>query len=100
LQPDPTLDLRVTLATGMTPVGNLDDRRSPGNDWQFYTGGEGRIEVKLASSGAGVPDAELIGVQLSGRMNETNGSVEFRLRGQLRAQKAGAPREMAGMSTW
>ena len=37
-----------------------------------------------------VADAELLGAQLSGKINEAAKSAEFRLRGQLRATKAGA----------
>jgi len=81
LQPDPAIDLRVTAATGLTPLGDA---------LRFFAAGEARLEVKLLARGGGVPDAELAGARLGGRVNEAAGSVEFHLRGELRAAKAGA----------
>ncbi|MSU49113.1 MAG: hypothetical protein EXS37_08530 [Opitutus sp.] len=81
LQPDPTVDLRVTSATGLTP---LDDKL------QFFSTGEARLDVKIIQRGAAPLEAELIGAQLAGKVDEAGGSVEFRLRGQLSAQKPGA----------
>ena len=87
LQPDATVDLRVASVSGMVPVGDAGGSRAP---LQFFANGEGRIEARLAQRGAVPPDAELLGAQLSGTVNEAAGCVEFRLRGQIRAQKAGA----------
>jgi len=87
LQPDSTVDFRVTSASGLVPVG---DGSGPRATRQFFATGECRIEVSLTQRGAMLAEAELLGAQLAGKINETAGSVDFRLRGQLRAQKAGA----------
>jgi hypothetical protein len=87
LQPDATVDLRVTAASEMVPYG---DGSGPRATWQFFTTGAGRLEANLTQRGVAPAEAELLGAQLSGKVNEAAGSVEFRLRGQLRAQKAGA----------
>ncbi len=81
LQPDSGIDLRVTTATGLTPLGDV---------LRFVASGEARLEVRLLARGGGVPEAELVGARLNGRVNEAGGSVEFQLRGELRAWKAGA----------
>ncbi|HUR58205.1 MAG TPA: hypothetical protein VM029_10880, partial [Opitutaceae bacterium] len=86
LQADPSVDLRVTSVTGMTPLTDAATHDTP----RFFHTGEGRIEVKLTQRGASPAEAELVGAQLSGKVNEAARSVEFRLRGQVRAQKAGA----------
>jgi len=61
-----------------------------------FSTGEGRIEARLTQRGAVAADAELLGAQLSASVNEAAGSVDFRLRGQLRAQKAGARLRVLG----
>ena len=94
LQPEATVDLRVTAVNGLVPL-SADDGGARG-PLQFVATGEGRIEVKLAQRGAVLPDAELLGAQLSGKVNEAAGCVEFRLRGQIRAQKAGARLRLLG----
>jgi hypothetical protein len=81
LQPDPALDLRVTAATGLTPLGE---------PLQFHAAGDGRIEVRLTPRGAAAADLELLDAQLAGRVTEAAGSVNFELRGQLRARMPGA----------
>lgn len=81
VQPEVSLDVRVTGANGLTP---LEDAL------QFLTAGEGRLEVSLAPRGGALAEAELGGAQLAGTVNELGRSVEFRLRAVLRAQKAGA----------
>jgi hypothetical protein len=81
------VDLRVTSVAGLEPLG---EPAGPGNPAQYFSTGDGRIEAALAQRGAALADAELVGAQLTGRVEEAAGSVDFRLRGQLRAQKAGA----------
>ncbi|MDF3058925.1 MAG: hypothetical protein K0R17_3140 [Rariglobus sp.] len=80
LQPDPTVELRVTQANGVVTVGGLD----------FMVQGEPRIEVTLARRGAGWRDAELTAMQLTGVVNEPAGSVDFKLRAQARVEQEGA----------
>lgn len=87
LIPDAKLDVRIVAASGMTPVS---DTALPPEWKQFVTAGDGRIEVRLAAFGATTADAELIDAQVAGKADEATGSVAFRLRGQLRAQQAGA----------
>jgi hypothetical protein len=90
LQPEAAIDLKVTAVTGMVPAGNTTSTPTARDGPQFFSTGEGRIEVQLAPRGAGTAEAELVGAQLSGTLNETGRSVDFRLTAQLRAQKAGA----------
>lgn len=87
LQPDSSLEVKVTSATGMVPLNESEATRAP---LQFFSTTEGRIEVKLAQRGATASEVELSGAQLTGRVSEETKSVEFRLRGQLRVQKTGA----------
>ena len=87
LQPDPQLDLRVTTASGLVALG---EPRSPRDPVRFQTTTDASLTVKLTPRGAAPADAELLGAQLSGKINEAAKSAEFRLRGQLRATKAGA----------
>ncbi len=86
LRSEPTVDLRVTSAIGMTPVGETIGSRTP---LQFSSTTDGKIEVMLTQRGAAIAMMEILGAQLTGRVNEATESVEFRLRGQLRVQKAG-----------
>ena len=87
LQPDASVDLRVTSALGMIPLGEASSPRAP---LQFASTTEGKIEVNLTQRGAALAPIEILGAQLAGRVNEATKSVEFRLRGQLRVQKIGA----------
>ena len=87
LQPDANVDLRVMSAAGLVPLGDAAGTREP---LQFFATGDGRIEVNLSPRGAALAEAELTGAQLSGKVTDTAGSVNFRLRGQLRVAKAGA----------
>jgi len=84
---DLTVDLALTSATGMVPLGNADLSR---DELQLFATGEGRIEIKMTPRGAAFAEAELTGAQLFGKLTEPGGSVDFRLRGQLRSQKIGA----------
>ena len=88
LEADASLDLQVTGADGMVPLGDVE--AGPRAPLEFYSTVDGRIEVNLTPRGAAKADAELIGAQLTGRVNEAVRSVEFRLTGQLRVQKVGA----------
>lgn len=88
LQPDPSVDLRVTEATGMMSLPETAGTARV--NLQFLTTGTGRLQVSLAQRGAGRIEAELVGAQLAGRVDATAASVEFRLRGQVRSLKAGA----------
>jgi len=87
LRPDAAVDVRVTGVSGLQSVGEPAGPRGP---WQFAASGDGRLEVRLTLRGAAPADAELAGATLAGTVNETAGSAEFRLRGQLRVLKAGA----------
>lgn len=87
LNPDATIDLRVTSAIGMVPLSDGTGTRTP---LQFASSTDGRIEVMLTQRGAALATAEILGAQLTGRVNEATKSVEFRLRGQLRVQKIGS----------
>jgi hypothetical protein len=84
---DGTVDVRVTAAAGMLPVADGTAPRV--GIHEFVTSGAGRIEVALARRGAAIPEIDLTGLQLTGRVNEAARTVEFRLRGQARALKAG-----------
>ncbi len=84
LRAEPDVDLRVTSVTGLLAVGDKDDES------RFYSTGDGRIVAALTERGASLSDAELIGAQLSGKVSQAGGSVDFRLRGQLRSKKPGA----------
>ncbi|PTY02423.1 hypothetical protein DB347_23750 [Opitutaceae bacterium EW11] len=87
LRADDAIDLRVVSASGLVAVGETAGTR----DVQRYYGtGDARLEVKLARRGASQADAELVGAQLVGKLTDGASSVDFHLRGQLRAQKAGA----------
>ena len=87
LQSDATLDLRVTAATGLVALG---EPRTPRDPVRFQTTGEGALTVRLTPRGAAPVEAELLGAQLSGKINEDAKSAEFRLRAQLRSTKVGA----------
>jgi len=87
LQADSALDLRVAAATGLVSLG---EQRSPQEPVRFQTTGEGSLSVRLTPRGAAPSDVELIGAQLSGKVDEAAKSAEFHLRGQIRAAKAGA----------
>jgi hypothetical protein len=76
LMTDPSLDLQVTNATGMMPFG---ERTGPRANRQFYSTGDGSLEIALEPRGAAVPDAELVGTQLTGRVNASGGSIDFHL---------------------
>lgn len=87
LQNDSAVEVAITSAVGMSPVGGQD---LPKDTLQLFASGEGRIEVKMTLRGAEAAEAELVGAQLSGKLNDSGTSVDFRLLGQLRARKAGA----------
>ncbi len=87
VRPDAAVDARLTAVSGLLPVGEFAGPRGP---WQFLATGDSRLEARLTPRGATPADAELAGAQLAGTVNEAAGSVEFRLRGQLRVLKAGA----------
>jgi hypothetical protein len=87
LQPDATLDLRITSAVGMVPLSEGSGTRPP---LQFASNTDGKIDLMLTPRGAAVTPAEILAAQLTGRVNEATKSVDFRLRGQLRVQKTGA----------
>jgi len=87
LEAEPEVDFRVTSVTGLSSLGETGGLGEPA---RYFSTGDGRIEARLTQRGAALSDAELIGAQLTGRVSEAGGSVDFRLRGQLRTQKAGA----------
>lgn len=81
LQPEASIDLRVISAAGLSPLNEPS---------QFFSIGEARLEVQLARRGATAAEAALFDAQMTGKADPAAGSVEFRLQGQLRAQKSGA----------
>jgi hypothetical protein len=81
------VEVRVTDATGLLPVNDAAGGREPR---LFSWSGEARLGVRLVTRGGAITGIELTNVQLAGKADEAAGSVEFRLRGQLRVQKAGA----------
>ncbi len=87
LQADASVDVQIASVSGLVALG---DGKGPREPLQFFSTGEGRLEVKLVRRGAALAAVDLSGVQLSGKLAEAGGSVNFRLRGQLRAQTAGA----------
>jgi hypothetical protein len=87
LLPEATLEARLVQASGITVVGN---DRSPDDPLEFVSREDAHIEVALVRRGAALADAELTGVRIEGRLNEAARSVDFRLRGQARAERAGA----------
>ncbi|HLP01705.1 MAG TPA: hypothetical protein VK163_06750, partial [Opitutaceae bacterium] len=87
LQADASLDLRVAEAAGLLALG---EPRNPRDPVRFTTTGDASLAVRLTPRGAAPAEAELLGAQLSGRINEAAKSAEFRLRAQLRSAKAGA----------
>ena len=87
LRQDAAVDLQIASVTGLVP---LDESKGPREPLQFFATGEGHLEIKLAQRGGSLAAAELGGTQLTGKLVEAGGSVNFRLRGQLRAQNAGA----------
>ncbi len=87
IQPDASIDLRLAQASGVTAVG---ETHGPGDTLEFVAHGEAGIEVTLVRRGAALAEAELTGVQLTGRVNESAGSVEFRLRASARVERIGA----------
>lgn len=87
LQPDATVDARLSKAEGVIIVGAP---RSPSEARNFVARGDARIEVVLARRGAAPAPAELTAVQLTGVVNEAAGSVDFRMQGQALVEYAGA----------
>jgi hypothetical protein len=87
LSADPDVDLRATSARGLVAIEDSPDGTGPAH---FYSTGDGRLEVSLSQRGAAAAGAELVGSQLSGLYSPAGASVDFRLRGQLRARMAGA----------
>lgn len=87
LQPDATVDVRLSQVEGVIAVGAP---RSPSEARSFVARGEARIELTLARRGAALARAELTAVQLTGAVNEAAGSVDFRLQAQARVEDIGA----------
>jgi len=84
LTPDDAVELRVTKAARLLPV------ESGGRALSFATTGDGTLEVALAPRGSALGDAELVGAQLSGQIDDAAGCVNFQLRGELRGRRVGA----------
>ena len=81
------VDYRLASVTGFAPVGAPASPRDPA---QFFSNGDGRIEAIVDRRGAATAEAEFAGAQLAGTLVQGEGSVDFRLRGQVSAHKAGA----------
>lgn len=87
LVPGEAVDVRVTRADGLVPLG--PDPR-PHGEQQFYGTGEANLEVMLIQRGAAIADADLVGAQLTGKLDTASGCVNFRLHGEARVRVAGA----------
>lgn len=87
LRADAAVDFRVTSAMGVSLVSEVVGTRVP---MQFATATEAKLDVMLTPRGAALATAELVNVQLTGRVIDHPASVAFQLRGQLRVQKAGS----------
>ncbi len=87
IETSPDVDYRLASVAGFAPMGGPASSRDPA---RFFSNGDGRIEVSLASRGAASADVELAGAQLAGTLVPGEGSIDFRLRGQASAHKAGA----------
>lgn len=87
LQPARGIEARVPSARGLIA---LDSTVEPSAPRRFSSTGEHRLEVELVERGAAATELELVHTSLAGKVDEAARSVAFRLRGQLRAQKAGA----------
>lgn len=87
VQPDATLEARLTVVEGVTAVGAPG---APSAPMDFITQGAARIELTLSRRGALAVEAELTETSLSGTVNAAEDSVNFQLRAQARVQKAGA----------
>jgi hypothetical protein len=84
LLPDEAVEVRVTKATGLLPLEA--DAKSP----RFASSGAGALEVTLASRGSAFGDAELVGAQLFGQVDDAAQCVNFQLRGEIRGRRVGA----------
>ncbi len=78
---DMALDLRVTNATGLMPFGS---QAGSDRERQFYSTGDGRLNVMIERRGAAAADAELTGVDLTGKLNRAGDSVDFHFKGEAR----------------
>jgi len=87
LVPGETVDMRVTRADGLVPLG---PDPKPHGEQQFYGTGDAGLEVVLVRRGAALADADLAGAQLAGKLDAAAGCVNFRLRGEARVRQAGA----------
>ncbi len=85
--PGEAVDVRVTKADGLVPLG---PDPKPHGEQQFYGTGDANLEVMLIQRGAAVADADLVGAQLTGKLDAAAGCVSFRLRGEARIRVAGA----------
>jgi hypothetical protein len=79
------VDYRLASVTGFAPVGAPASPRDPA---RFFSNGDGRIEAAIGRRGAAPAEAEFVGAQLAGTLAPGEGSVDFRLRGQVSAHKA------------
>ena len=87
LSPGEAVDVRVTRADGLVPLG--PDPR-PRGEQQFYGTGESNLEVMLIQRGAAIADADLVGAQLTGKLDTAAGCMNFKLHGEARVRVAGA----------
>lgn len=87
VSPSEAVDVRVTRAEGLVPFGTP---AHPHGDQQFYGTGEIALEASLLQRGAALSDADLVGVELTGKLYETARSVQFQLRGEARIRKPGS----------
>jgi len=87
LVPDGAVDVRVTRADGLVPLG---PDPKPHGDQQFSGTGENALEAMLTQRGAAMAEADLIGTQLVGKFDALAGCVNFRLRAEARVRQVGA----------
>lgn len=87
LIPGDSVDVRLVRADGLI---SLDADPEPHGEQQFYSSKECALDVTVLQRGAAISDADLIGAQLLGKVDQQSNSVRFQLRGEARVRVAGA----------
>ncbi len=85
LSTDASLDVRIAAAFGLVPVGGTtpSDR-----NWKFQSFGEGKLSLHLTPGGAALAAVEMVGVSLTGSIDESGRSARFVLTGEARVSAA------------
>lgn len=91
VRPDANLDVRALSTPGLTPLTTGGNAAASARDTQYFlSNADARLELQLTPRAGAPADAELLAAQLSGQLNPTSSSADFRLRAQLRARKPNA----------